>query len=151
MAGFSATAWINASPQQVYDFMLEPTNVSKVMPNITRYEKLTDGPVRVGTRYRETRLIRGQEATSEIEVTAFEPSHRYAATSIHSGITTTYDYRFAPENDGTRVDLTAEVSGAGIKKLIVPVVVGIIKKEDGDHLMQLKTAVEESGSRGVGE
>jgi len=44
--------------------------------------------------------------------------------------------------DGTRIDLTCTVSARGLKKAIVPVVVNILKKEDGDHLQQLKSAME---------
>jgi hypothetical protein len=59
------------------------------------------------------------------------------------GIETVYRYTFHPEENGTRVDLVCEVKGSGAKKLIVPVVVSVLKKEDGDHLKRLKQALEE--------
>ena len=144
MAGFSATEWIAAAPQTIFDFMIEPANASKVMDNVTNNEWVTDDPVGVGSRFRETRVMNGKEATSEIEITAYEPPHRYSATSTMSGITASYHYTLAPERDGTRIDLTAEVSGSGVKKLMVPIVVGFMKRQDGDHLQNLKKAVEHS-------
>ena len=142
MASFSATEWIAASPQMIFDFMIEPANSHKVMHNVTNNEWITDGPVGVGSRFRETRLMNGKEATSEIEITTYEPPHRYSATSTMSGITATYHYTLAPEREGTRIDLTAEVSAGGVKKLMVPIVVGVMKKQDGDHLQNLKKAIE---------
>ena len=142
MASFSATEWIAVPPQIIFDFMIEPANSHKVMHNVTNNEWITDDPVGVGSRFRETRMMNGKEATSEIEITTYEPPHRYAATSTMSGITATYHYTLSPEREGTCIDLTAEVSGSGVKKLMVPIVVGVMKKQDGDHLQNLKKAVE---------
>ena len=45
-------------------------------------------------------------------------------------------------SDGTRVELVCEVKAGGLKKLMLPLVVSILKKEDGDHLQRLKKALE---------
>ncbi|MBV7328239.1 SRPBCC family protein [Chloroflexi bacterium TSY] len=142
MAEFTKTEWIAARPNDVFNFILDPANASKVMPDVKSNQKLTDGPVGLGTRFRETRLMNGQETTYEIDVTRFDPPQHYSATSSQSGITTTFHYNLKPENDGTRIDLKAEVSGNGLKKLMVPMVIGFMKKHDGDHLQNLKSAVE---------
>ena len=54
-----------------------------------------------------------------------------------------YRYNFQPERDGTRIDLVCELKASGIKKLILPVVASILKKEDGDHLQGVKKVLEE--------
>jgi hypothetical protein len=53
-----------------------------------------------------------------------------------------YRYIFQPERDGTRVNLVCEIRAGGLKKLMLPLVASILKKEDGDHLQRLKMALE---------
>ena len=62
--------------------------------------------------------------------------------NVTEGIETVYRYNFHPEADGTHVDLVCEVKAGGLKKLMLPLVASILKKEDGDHLQRLKKALE---------
>jgi carbon monoxide dehydrogenase subunit G len=144
MAGFRLTEWIAASPETIFAYITNVDNYKTIIPSVQEAAQITDGPVGLGTRFRETRLMNGSPATTELAVTTFEPPRHYAATSVVSGVTSTYHYTFTPENAGTRVNLTAEVTAAGLRKVILPVVVGILKKEDGAHLSHLKRAVEAS-------
>lgn len=142
MAGFNLSEWISRSPKEVFDFIITSDNAPKVVPSVKSMVKLTEGPARLGTRYRETRLMNGREQHAELEVVAYEPNHRYAMKNVTGGIETVYRYTFQPEADGTRVDLACEVEAGGLKKLMLPMVVSILKKEDGDHLQRLKKALE---------
>ena len=142
MAGFDLSAWISRSPKEVFDFITSSDNAPKVVQSVKSMVKLTEGPVRVGTRYRETRLMAGKEQHAELEVVAYEPNQKYAMKNVTDGIETVYRYTFHPEADGTRVDLVCEVKAGGLKKLMLPLVVSILKKEDGDHLQRLKKALE---------
>jgi hypothetical protein len=45
----------------VFGFLTDGANAPRVVPSVVRVEKLTDGPVGAGTRYRETRLMNGKE------------------------------------------------------------------------------------------
>jgi uncharacterized protein YndB with AHSA1/START domain len=142
MAGFTRSEWISRSPREVFDFITTADNAPKVVSSVSSMVKMTEGPVRVGTRYRETRIMRGKEEHAELEVIAYEPNQRYAVKNVTEGIEIVYSYTFHPEANGTRVDLVCEVKAGGVKKLMVPMVVSILKKEDGDHLQTLKKAME---------
>jgi uncharacterized protein YndB with AHSA1/START domain len=142
MAGFSLREWISRSPKEVFDFITSSDNAPKVVQSVKSMVKLSEGPVRIGTRYRETRLMNGKEQHAELEVAAYEPNQKYAMKNVTDGIETVYRYTFHPEADGTRVDLVCEVKAAGLKKFMLPLVVSILKKEDGDHLQRLKKALE---------
>ena len=142
MAGFKMSEWISRPPRDVFDFITRPDNASKVVQSVKSMVQLTEGPVRVGSRYRETRLMRGKEEHAELEVVAYEPNQNYAVKNLTEGIETVYQYAFHPEANGTRVDLVCEVKAGGVKKLMVPLVVSILKKEDGDHLQKLKKVLE---------
>jgi len=142
MAGFEMSEWIACPPKHVFEFIADPDNAPKLMPSVKSMLKLTEGPVNVGTRYRETRLMDGREQQAELEVKEYEAPHLYAMQNVTQGIETVYRYNLQPEKDGTRVDLVCDVKARGVKKLILPMVVSILKKEDGDHLQRLKKALE---------
>jgi uncharacterized protein YndB with AHSA1/START domain len=142
MSGFNMTEWISRTPKEVFDFITASENAPKVVASVKSMVKLTEGPVRVGTRYRETRLMDGKEHQAELEVVEYEPGQSYAMKNVTEGIETIYRYVFQSENGGTRVDLVCEVKASGLKKLMLPMVVSILKKEDGDHLQMLKQAME---------
>ncbi len=143
MTGFNMSEWVARPPKEVFDFITASENAPKIVQSVTSMVKLTEGPVRVGTRYRETRLMNGKEQQAELEIVEFEPTQKYAMQNVTSGIETVYRYKIQPERDGTRIDLVCEVKAKGIKKLMLPLVVSILKKEDGDHLQRVKKALEE--------
>jgi len=114
---------------------------------ITKIENVTGGPMRVGTRFRETRVMFGKEATEEMEVLEFEPPSRYVLTARSHGSSyrtevcfdeadgatrVTFDFRATPETFGAKVmgALTAPM----MKKMLVKCVAG--------DLMDLKRACE---------
>ena len=143
MTGFNMSEWVARPPKQVFDFISASENAPKIVQSVTNMVKLTEGPPRVGTRYRETRLMSGKEQQAELEIVEFEPTQKYAMQNVTSGIQTVYRYNFQPERDGTRIDLVCEVKAKGIKKLMLPLVASILKKEDGDHLQRVKKVLEE--------
>ena len=143
MTGFNTNEWIARPPKEVFDFITASENAPKIAQSVKSIVKLTDGPPRVGTRYRETRLMGGKEQQAELEIVEFEPTQKYAMQNVTEGIETVYRYNIQPEKDGTRIDLVCEVNAKGIKKLMLPLVAAILKKEDGDHLQRVKKMLEE--------
>lgn len=143
MSGFELNEWIVLPPKAVFDFVTDANNAPKVVSSVKSMVKLTEGPTDKGTRYRETRMMNGKEQEAELEVVAFEPSEKYAVRNETQGFETTYTYTLTPEKNGTRIKLVCDVKAGGLKKMTVPMVVSILKKEDGDHLQRLKKAMEQ--------
>jgi hypothetical protein len=142
MSGFKRSEWIARSPKDVFAFITDSSNAPKVVPSVKSLIQLTEGSVGVGTRYRETRLMNGKEEQAELKIVDFEPYQKYAMKNVTEGIETIYRYTFQPEEGGTRVNLTCELSARGVKKLMLPIVASILKKEDGDQLEMLKKVME---------
>jgi hypothetical protein len=143
MTGFNMSEWVARPPKEVFDFISASENAPKIVDSVKSMVKLTEGPARVGTRYRETRLMHGKEQHAELEIVQFEPTRKYAVQNVTEGIETVYRYNLQPERDGTRIDLVCELKARGIKKLMLPLVASILKKEDGDHLQRVKKVLEE--------
>jgi len=142
MAGFEVTEFINRSPEEVFNFLTDSSNACKLWKDTKSIEKLTPGPLGIGTRYRGTRMLHGQELQAELEVTKYNPSNEYSVTSEMEGIKGTYHYTLRPEGEGTRIDLVVDIWAGGLKKIMVPFVSEIMLIEDTDHLKALKSAMQ---------
>lgn len=142
MNGFEFSEHIARSPEDVFSVISNPSEATKFLDNIKESKKLTDGPIRVGTTFRETRVVSGKEASADLVVNAYEPNTHVGISTEAEGITVDYHYRLSPEGDGTRLIWLCELEANGLRKMMLPMVAAIMKKEDGDHLRRLKTYLE---------
>lgn len=101
MPGVSYEQRIEAPPQRVFEIFTDLERAADRISGIDSLEVLTDGPVGVGTRYRETRKMFGKEATEEMEITAFHPHESYTSEAESHGSHYTAVFRFTPVDDGT--------------------------------------------------
>jgi hypothetical protein len=142
MAGFETTTFINRSLADVFAFIGDPTTGAEILENTLSCEKITPGPIGVGTRFRETRLMNGQKAESEVVISAYEPNHLVTLSNETEGVTTHYHYYMSEKGQGTQVRWVCELQAKGLRKVLLPIVSGILKKEDGDHLEKTKAVLE---------
>ena len=63
---------VNASPGRTFEVFTDLANTGNIVRGIKKMEILTEGPVGTGTRFRETRVMMGKEATEEMEITEFQ-------------------------------------------------------------------------------
>ena len=75
---------------------------------ITRVEMLTEGPVAVGTRFREARTMFGREETEEMTVQELTPPERFVLTAENHGTRYRAVHTFVAEGSGTRLKLAFE-------------------------------------------
>lgn len=142
MKGFEFSEYIAKPPKEVFDLISNPANGAKFVDNIKSSKKLTDGPVSVGTKFHETRVMSGKEMGTDLVVSALEPNSLVGIVSEVEGIKVEYQYHLSPEGKGTRVRWVCELEASGLRKMMLPMVAGIMKKEDGDHLQKLKAHLE---------
>ncbi|MCD2441871.1 SRPBCC family protein [Agromyces sp. SYSU K20354] len=142
MKGFEFNEHIERSPQDVFEVLSNPTRATEFLDNITASSKLTDGPIAVGTKFRETRVVNGKEASADLLVSAYEPNTQVSISTEAEGIKVEYHYHLSPDGGGTRLKWTCELEASGLRRMMLPMVAGIMKKEDGDHLRRLKAYLE---------
>ncbi len=139
---FDVTEYIDRPPADVFAVLSNPTRGPEFLPNIKDCTQLTEGPIREGTRFRETRVINGREATAELEVITYHPNSSVRIGSEAGGIDVAYRYDLSSEGTGTRLTWTGELTASGLRRLLLPMITSILKKEDGDHLQKLKAFLE---------
>lgn len=76
---------INAAPQAVFAIATDFSGAPQRISGIKRVEMLTPGPVGLGTRFRETRIMFGKEASETMEVVEFEPGRSYTLSAFNCG------------------------------------------------------------------
>jgi hypothetical protein len=146
MASFTLTRRVAADPAAVFGVVTDIDRFPAIIPEIRRIEKLTPGPVGVGTRFRETRLMFGREATETFEVAEFVPHTRFTMTAMSCGAEYRCEHRFTPDGGGTTLELEIRMRPVTLfAKLMAPLgwlMMGTMKKAIGKDLDAVAAAAE---------
>jgi carbon monoxide dehydrogenase subunit G len=138
---FSNTIEIERSPHDVFEFVSDLENVPRWNHAIVDTRKTSEGPIRVGTTYRQVRSVpsRSEEA---LEVTELDPDRRFA---VHGGLgpfEATLTYEFENVGGKTRLTNSADLEASGIMKLAAPIASGRIREAVAANLGVLKQLLE---------
>jgi uncharacterized protein YndB with AHSA1/START domain len=111
---FTIQIRISRDPALVFGFVTDMRNLPRYALGVNSVEKLTDGPVRVGTQFGVT-MGSGTVVFRELdEVVAYEPPERFAWHDAHEGGSTTETMTFSADEGSTRLtyDVTSMESYA---------------------------------------
>lgn len=113
-------------------------------------DKITDGPVGVGTRYREVvRMFPGVTMTIFSEVTGYE-AERYLASKWHSKVMEGHlAYVFEPVDGGTRVIQKMSLKPRGMLRVFSPLIKVMFSRTAGWRLEGIKALLERQASERV--
>ncbi|GAA0340574.1 hypothetical protein GCM10008967_33670 [Bacillus carboniphilus] len=140
---FSNTIEINKPIDEVFSAVSNFLQYPDIFDHVEEMAKITDGPIEVGTKFKETRLIRGFKAYATLEILTYNPSKQLVVKNEPSGLVIVQDYIFEQTGQGTRVQLTSKVKTKGLRNLLTkPVMTKILKKEDVENLESFKKYIE---------
>lgn len=141
---------IQAPPGNVFDVITHVEKFSKAVPDIVRVEYLSDVREGVGTRFRETRMMNGREATNELRVTEYVMNERVRIVSDAGGTTWDSVFKVQPWQTGTRLVLKMHAKPHKIfARITIPLVMGIVLKALEEDMDAVK-AYCEAGVTGAG-
>jgi hypothetical protein len=107
-------------------------------PAIIELTKLTDGPVGVGTRGRETRRFVVKQP-ADFEVTAYDPPHHFAFTNTTGAFALDRSYTFEPAPAGTLITVSMQMGARKpIARVLLPIVGGTIGKQVRSNIARLR-------------
>ena len=92
---------IRAAPADVAKIMFDPDCEDQWCGNLVKAEKLTEGPIGVGTRVRHGAEILGLTVPFVTEVTAFEPDRRMDMKFVEGPVSGELVYQVALTAGGT--------------------------------------------------
>jgi uncharacterized protein YndB with AHSA1/START domain len=136
---------IDAPVERVFDTVAHVESFAKAVPHIVGTEFLSDVESGVGTRFRETRRMRGKETTTELEVTEYVENDRVRILADAGGTVWDTVFEVAAESDQVRLKVTMDAKAYQLmSKLVNPFIKGFVKRAIESDMDAVKIYCEEA-------
>jgi uncharacterized protein YndB with AHSA1/START domain len=141
MIQHEVTLHLNRPVEQVFAFLMDTDKLTTWQSNLIKIEKITEGPLRLGSRFQEVRRLGRRESEIQGEITAFEPNKRFE-TKTFTQPQVTVSYLLEPEDGGTRIKHTFVMFTRGFMRLLEPIIAKSIREENDLDFENLKRILE---------
>ena len=120
---------IAAPMDVVFRTVADINRFSQVVPQIVRIEFLSDVRSGIGTRFRETRLMNGQEMSTELAVTEYVENNRVRIVSDAGGTVWDTVFMVLPAGSSTELTLVMEARPYKLRaRITTPLIAGAVRK-----------------------
>lgn len=133
---------IERSIEDVFDFVADERNEPRYNPQMTRADKVTEGPIGVGTKFHSVMTGAGGAADIAIEFTEFDRPRRIVETIHMSNMNINGVLTFEPVSGGTRMSWLWDLEPQGVYKVLGPVIRRIGERQELRVWSQLKKVLE---------
>ncbi len=124
MARYDASIEIDAPPEAIFPFLVEPDRLKRWVGGFVEAHGLTDGPTGPGSKSIDVIREGKREMRFETEVTAYEPPLGLSVAIKDSGMEAMSHYRLDRRGSCTRAGHVQEVRYRGFLRLMGPLVGG---------------------------
>lgn len=132
------TFTVRRSPEDVFEFMVQPENLAKWQTIKTSVSPLTDGPPALGYRVREGNRVGPRRWDQTVEFTEFEPGRRLKVQVI-DGPPSWGRWTLQRDGAGTRLLFESEVS---VPRLLAPALKRLAGRQFRGYHRNLKRELE---------
>lgn len=134
--------WVARPQSEVFAYTADFSNIQDWDPGVVSSNKITEGPVGVGTRY--DLEVRFGAGTSPMvyEIAVYEPDHRVVLAGRGEKLLATDEIRFATHDNMTVIDYTADLSFLNFFKYLGPLLRPRLEKVGEDALNGLVQALD---------
>ena len=122
MVRFELSVDIDRPLHEVWEYLTDPERVPEWQSSAQSSHQVSDGPMRVGTRLRDERRFMGRRATSDVEVSEYEPEHLFTLHGLSGPVRFTVRHRLSERDGGTRLDVEAEADPGGFGRFMRPMI-----------------------------
>ena len=133
---------INRPRAQVADYAANPDNAPRWYVNIQRSQRLTDGPLGVGSRAAFTARFLGRELNYTYEFVEYVPGEKLVMRTAQGPFPMQTTYTWTDDGGGTRMILGNSGSPSGFSRLAGLVMAPMIRRENRKDLQRLKAILE---------
>jgi len=141
MIQHEVTIHLNRPVEQVFAFLMDTGKLSTWQSNLIKMEKITEGPLRAGSRFKEVRRLGRRESEIQAEITAFELNKRFETKTL-TRPQVTVSYSFEAEDGGTRLKHRFVMLTSGLMRLLEPLIASSIRKDSASDFKTLKSILE---------
>ena len=141
---FRHTIHIARPSEAVFDFFIDFSQAARWRQYVRTMVPVQSGPLRTGSHIHVTMDVMGKPYEFDLEVLLLERPTRWRHRTNESDFNGFIEYRFEPEDDGTRVTMTMEVWPRGIYGWLgLPLLFMRREQPYAEQLPQLKRVMEE--------
>ena len=141
MTQVEVRVWIDRPPDEVYAYVADLDRWLEWRTDVAGGEKLTEGPLRVGSRLRGVAKVFGREVSMDVEVTALEAGAALGYRPVSGPLRTNNLYRFEEQDGGTLVILTDDLGLNGVFRVLLPLMPRFVRSVYTKNLAGLKAAL----------
>jgi hypothetical protein len=139
MAHIRNSVVIGCTPDVAFDYLVDSRSELEWNPGVERVEKLTDGPVALGTTFRAKWTSAPQPVV--VEIVAFDRPRGW--TSHNDGpLEVTLTIRLEPVAGGTRLVSDFDARPHGWIRLVFPLLLRRLRVEERANMSHLRDAIE---------
>jgi hypothetical protein len=132
---------IRRTPDDVFDYCSDLRSELQWNPKVKYVDKLTDGPVGVGTRYRAQWANSGPTA---VEVVRFNRPRRWETNAKARGMGIRFQGTVTDAAPGARYTADLELHPRGLAWLMAPLALVAMRRQDQKHMHWIREALEGS-------
>jgi carbon monoxide dehydrogenase subunit G len=140
MTTFEVSTFINRPPQEVFDFMTNPANISKWQGGAESAQWASEGPVRVGSILHTVGKLLGRKMEMDMEISQWAPPSEWGLKSSNGPMKFNNINKFEPKDGGTLIVQDFEGEVGGFFKIAENLVAKQLQKQvesDGQALKKL--------------
>ena len=130
---------VQRSPEEVFDYCTDLSRELEWNPRTRRIQKLTDGPIGLGTRY-QGEWIKGDPMT--IEFVRFQRPTTWTSTGHSRQLVANSEGQVSATPGGTRLIIRMELQPQGALRLLMPVLGSTMRRREHRNLQAIKAALE---------
>jgi hypothetical protein len=134
--------------EEVFDFVADERNEPRYNPAMLRAEKISEGPIGLGTRFQAELNTMGRTMPMAVEFIGFERPRRLASLTRSAMMETVGALTFEPVASGTLMRWEWDVRPHGPLKLMGPLVAIIGRRQERRIWGKLKQLVDSDGPIG---
>lgn len=139
---------IDRPVEAVFDFVADERNEPRYNPHMRSAQKVSEGPIRAGTRFRSQVASMGRTIGMATVLTAYERPRRLDSATRVSFMDTSGSLTFEPAGTGTRMRWSWQVEPRGLLRLASPVMAGVGRRQERATWVGCKRYLERAGSGG---
>ncbi len=125
MAKISGEIVIDRLIEDVFDFVVDERNEPLYNSALIHSDKVTDGPVGLGTRFHATHVSARRPVDMDVEITAYDRPRRVASKTTMSWSEIAGELAFASVGSSTKMRWDWDVRPKGVATLLKPLI-GVI-------------------------
>jgi Polyketide cyclase / dehydrase and lipid transport len=133
---------LNCPVDQVFAFLVDSKNLHLWQSNLIENEQMTQGPIHVGTLFREVRRTGPRQSEIKAEVTVYDEVNKQFETKTITKPQATVNYSLERETSGTHLNYKFVMHTTGIMRLLEPLIASSMKKDTEMDFQKLKSVLE---------